>query len=68
MKKNVWVNKATSFKAAQEFDEAYYRRLSAAERIETVQVLREAYFRSIGGITGEDGKRLRRVLSVTKPA
>jgi len=68
MKKRVWLNKAKSFKEAQEFDAAYYLNLSTVERIETIQVLREAHFKSTGLSSSEDGKRLRRVLRVTKQA
>ena len=64
--KKVWVNRARSFEAAQEFDQAYYLRLSGAERVESVQYLREEYFKSHGLILREDGKRLRRVLRVIK--
>lgn len=66
--KNIWVNKAESFDAAERFNRKYYKSRSAAERIETVQFLRETYFKSSGIILGENGKRLRRVLSAVKQA
>jgi hypothetical protein len=66
--KKIWVNKAESFDAAKRFDRKYYKSQSAAERIETVQFLRETYFKSSGIILGENGKRLRRVLSAVKQA
>ena len=64
MRKTVWVNKAKSFRAAQDFEDAYYEHLSAEERIETIQVLREAYFRTIGGFTGEDGRGCEEFLAL----
>ncbi len=64
MTKTIWLNKANSFKEAQKFDAAYYRRLSAKERIEAIQVLREAPFKSTGMSIGENGKRLQRVVRI----
>ena len=66
MVKKVWLNKAASFDEAQKFDRNYYSRLSGADRIEMVQALREAYFKSKGMTLGEDGKRLRRFFRVIK--
>ena len=68
MKREIWVNKANSFEEAKEFDTAYYLNLSGAERVEAVQVLREAHFKSNGLFRRENGKRLRRVLRVIKQA
>jgi hypothetical protein len=68
MKTTTWINKAKSFEDAQEFDTAYYLNLSSADRVETVQVLREAHFKSNGLFRRENGKRLRRVLRVIKQA
>jgi hypothetical protein len=62
--KAIWVNKAKSYEAAQEFDDACYRKLSPAQRVETVQVLREAHFRTIGGLKSEDGKRYEEFLAL----
>ena len=64
--KKIWVNKAESFDAAERFEKKYYKSLSAAERLEAVQFIRETYFESSGIILGENGKRLRRVLSVVE--
>jgi len=64
MTKKVWLNKARSFKEAQKFDAAYYLKLSSKERIEMIQVLREAHFKSKGLYPVEDGKRLRRVVKI----
>jgi hypothetical protein len=64
----IWVNKADSFEAANQFEVQYYARLSSEVRVETVQLLREAHFKATGLKFGENGKRLRRVLSVIKQA
>ena len=66
--KKIWVNKAKSFEEAQYFDNAYYLSLSSSERVESVQILREEYFKANGLEFREDGKRLRRVLRITKQA
>ena len=64
--KKIWVNRARSFEEAQDFDNEYYLRLSRMERVESVQYLREEYFKSHGLNLREDGKRLRRVFRVIK--
>ena len=66
--KKIWINKASSFEAAQDFDNAYYSSLSCTERVESVQILREEYFKSQGLKLSENGKRLRRVFSIIKQA
>ena len=66
--KKIWINKAGSFNEAQNFDAVYYSSLSAAERLETVQILREEYFNSKGLKFREDRKRLRRVFRVINRA
>ena len=66
--KKVWINRAKSFEDAQDFDGAYYLNLSSTERVESVQILREEYFKSHGLKFREDGKRLRRVFRVIKQA
>ena len=57
------MNKASSFKKAAEFDSAYYAKMSKAERIGTMQFLREVY-NKLGVSKIENGKRLRRVIKV----
>ena len=64
----IWVNKARSFEEARYFDNAYYLSLSSSERVESIQILREEYFKSNGLEFREDGKRLRRVFRVIKQA
>jgi len=66
MKAKVWLNKANSFEDARDFDSAYYQNLTSAERIETIQMLREAHFKSTGCLSHENGKRLRRFFRVIK--
>ena len=60
----IWLNKANSFKEAQKFDAAYYLKLSSKERVEAIQLLQEAHFKSTGMSIGENGKRLRRVVRI----
>ena len=43
--KKIWMHKARSFKEAEEFDRNYYLRMGPEERLETVQLLREIYFK-----------------------
>jgi len=62
--KKIWVNKVDSFDAAQEFDDDYYLSMSSKERLETVQFLREIYFKMKKGLDNEDRKRLRRVIKI----
>ena len=64
--KKIWVNKAKSFDEANDFDNEYYLRLSSAERVESVQILREEYFKSHGLKLSKNGKRLRRVFRIIK--
>jgi hypothetical protein len=66
--KKIWINRARSFEEAQNFDNEYYDSLSITERIESVQILREEYFKSHGLKLSENGKRLRRVFSIIKQA
>jgi len=64
----MWMNKASSFEEAETFDIKYYKNMSAAERIETIQFLREQYFKLNGLNLNENRKRLRRVYRVIKQA
>jgi hypothetical protein len=66
--KRIWINKADSLEAAHNFEMEYYKALSNEVRVEAVQLLREAHFKSKGIQFREDGKRLRRVLVVIKQA
>ena len=61
--KKIWINKASSFKEAAKFDSDYYAKMSKAERIGTMQFLREVYFK-FKAPKNENGKRLRRIIKV----
>ena len=61
----IWVNKADSFSDAEQFERSYYSEMLPSERLDTIQWLREEYFRSHKmEIGNEGGKRLRRVLEI----
>ena len=64
--KRIWIHKARSFKQAQEFEARYYSRMSAAGRLETVQFLRDQYFKLHPGLIRECRKRLRRSIRIIK--
>ena len=66
--KRIWVNVTGSLEDANKFEAEYYKGLSREERVEAVQLLRETHFKFAGLKLGEDGKGLRRVLSVIKQA
>lgn len=64
----MWINKAKSFEEAEAFDTEYYKSMSAANRIETIQILREQHFKLNGLNFNENRKRLRRVYKIIKQA
>lgn len=66
MKAKVWINKTHSFSEANKFDDSYYLSLSAPERIETMQFLRDEFRKIKKDRNYESGKRLSRVLKVIK--
>ena len=68
MKHKIWVNKPNSFKEAQEFDDSYYLSMTPTERLETVQFLREEFWKLKKDKNHEGGKRLRRVFKLIKQA
>lgn len=61
--KTIWVHKAKSFAEAIEYDRRYYAAMTPEARLEIVQMLREEYFR-VHRVPHENGKRLRRVLTI----
>lgn len=63
-----WVNKTNSFKEAENFDRDYYFKMTAEERLETMQLLREKYSKIETRYNHENRKRLRRVFAKTKQA
>lgn len=64
MTKKIWVHKTTSFAAAARFDRSYYSRMKRSERLETVQLLREIYFKLHPELKNESRKGLRRAIRV----
>ncbi len=65
--KKIWVNKAASFSDAEQFDQSYYSEMLPSDKLDTMQWMREEYFRSRKmGISNESGKRLRRVFKIIK--
>ena len=61
MRKKIWVHKATSFEDAERFERRYYEAMSATERVETVDWLRQVA-RKLS--KGNGGTRLRRVITI----
>lgn len=60
----IWVNKARSFEEAEKFDENYYLAMSQTERLETVQYLREMYYKMKGRLKYAGRERLRRIIKI----
>ena len=61
--RKIWARKARSYKEAEENDRDYYSAMSRMQRLETIQFLREVYYK-IKGMSGEGRKRLRRVVRI----
>lgn len=55
---------ASSFKSAERFDEKYYLDMSSSERLDTMQYLRDIYFKIQKAKKNESRKRLRRSAEV----
>ena len=68
MAQRIWMKKATSFAEARDQDLDYYLKMSAQERLEIVQYLREQYAEFAGKNANESGKGLRRTVSVVQQA
>jgi hypothetical protein len=64
MVQRIWMKKAKSFSEAQDHNLEYYLKMSAKERLETVQYLREQYTKFFRGNENESGKGLRRTIRV----
>lgn len=62
----VWIHKADSIADAEKFEQDYYSKMSGSERLETVQILREEYFKLKKGSRDENRKGLRRVLNIAE--
>lgn len=62
--KKIWINKSNSFKEAEKFDENYYRQMTATQRLEIMQFLRELNFKLKSEKRDESRKRLRRFIRI----
>lgn len=62
--KKIWINKVHSFEEAEKFDENYYFTMSGTKRLETVQFLRDIFYKLKGDLTHESRKRLRRIVKI----
>jgi len=63
--KNIWLKKFASFNEAETADLKYYSKMSASEKWDIMQFLRETYYK-FKGAKYEKGKGLRRVLKITQ--
>lgn len=68
MSRQIWMKKARSFSDARYQDFDYYLNMSAQERLEVVQFLRESYSKFHKKNKYESGKRLRRTVRVIQQA
>ena len=67
--RKIWINRAKNYKEASEFDSEYYSNMSANERLEIVQYLRNIYKNfETGGLHGKNRKRLQRTIKIIKQA
>jgi len=64
--KKIWINKADSFKKAEEFDQEYYQKMTPEERLDIMQYLREEHFKIKGKAKLNGRARLRRIAKVIK--
>lgn len=63
--KKIWIHKFNSIKDAEKFDLKYWFSMSPTERLDTIQYLRELYYK-IKGIKNAHRKGLRKVIKVIK--
>lgn len=64
--RKIWINRAKSFKKAEDFDSRHYFNLGASKRLDIVQTLRESYFKIKGRSNNEGRKRLRRSIKIVQ--
>lgn len=63
--KKIWIRKFNSFEEAEEFDTEYYRAMTKMERLETMQYLREIFYKFKAPFKKyESRKGLRRVIRI----
>ena len=66
--KKTWVKRFSSFKKAAKADQEYYAKLTPSERLETIQFLRESYFKLKGLFKNDGRSRLRRSIKIIQQA
>jgi hypothetical protein len=66
MEQRIWMKKAKSFSEADDYNLYYYLKMSAQERLEIVQYLREQDTKFFRGNENESGKGLRRAVRVVQ--
>lgn len=66
MKEKVWIKKFNSFEEASEEDLRYHFNMTPEERLETVEYLREVFYKLKGHEKGREG--LRRVFKIIEKA
>jgi len=64
--KKIWINKARSFKSAEEFDIEYYQKIGPRKRLELMQILREMFYKIRSYKKNEGRKRLRRFVKIVQ--
>lgn len=64
--KKAWIKKFSSFEKAKKADQRYYSKMSASQRLDVLQALRESYFK-LKGLFKHDGRsRLRRSIKIVQ--
>lgn len=62
--KKIWVNKVSLFSQADTFDVDYYLKMPKRERLETMQFLREIYYKINPKVKHAHREGLRRTIRV----
>ena len=63
--KQIWLRKCNSFEEAEKADLEYYMQMQPAEKLDTLQMLRESYYAfNLKKGNNENRKRLRRSLKI----
>ncbi len=62
--KKVWAHKANTFQEIEDFEENYYLAMPKTERVGTMQLLRELYYKIKPEAGNESRKGLRRVIKI----
>ncbi|MCX7793147.1 MAG: hypothetical protein N2257_01890 [Thermodesulfovibrionales bacterium] len=64
MREKIWIKRFNSFKDASEADINYHLNMTPEERLETMEYLREVFYKLKGYGKGREG--LRRVFKIVK--